>query len=400
MSSQVIEIQAGSLEEAEQKLDSQVPPGFAVLSRQTLSDGKPRTLQATAETTQAAWEKLLAQVPEESTIQSRREVKPPTRQAFTVQAFDEQEARQLASRQLGETGILMGMRVSIPPRKGLLGMGKSPGSYEVEILQPAVVEVTITSPARIRATVDHAVLVEAEQLTGLEDWKGIYHLRGEIQLEAFLLKIAAGPIEQFTLIPEATLGTLIESAHLGSSSKEDTSKGLAARLLELNCRNARVWKALFKASYGSPYGVQSVLYAQPVKALDLLLWYMYTPEAAADQMLRSETQLWFLGLAWDQYAECAPALQEQIAAALKDMILNWKGQYFYVIPRCCKVLAATGRKEFLAAVQEGIRRSDAEYSRTLREYARDDSVGYARDPAEELKEWEQFKQDVAKSMQN
>ena len=237
MPNQTIEVEAESLDEAEQKLQVQIPNGYAIHLKQILSDGKPTTLQSSAETTQAAWEKAQTQVPRGATIQSKRELIPPGRQVLTVQAVDEQEAKNQAVKHLGETRLIKSIRISVPPRKGLLGIGKSPGSYEIEIFQQAVVEVTFTTPVRIRATYDHAILIEAEQLTGVENLKGLEHLRGEIQLDAFLNRIATGPLEQFNLIPQATLGVLIASAHLGASSNDSISESLAVRLLEGNCRD-------------------------------------------------------------------------------------------------------------------------------------------------------------------
>ncbi len=188
MSSQTIEVEAGLLEEAEQKLQLQVPNGFAVLSRQILSDGKPKSLQASAETTQAAWEKVQSQVPPGAIIQSKRELIPPGRQVLNAQAFDEQEAKSQAVKQLRETSTIKSIQITVPPRKGLLGLGKSPGSYEIEIIQQAVVEVTYTSPAKIRAIFDHAIIIEAEQLLGVEGLKGLEHLKGEMQWMRFFAK--------------------------------------------------------------------------------------------------------------------------------------------------------------------------------------------------------------------
>ncbi len=191
---------------------------------------------------------------------------------------------------------------------------------------------------------------------------------------------------------------MIESSNLGMPSKGDISGGLAVRLLEINCRSSRVWTGLFNTIYGSPYSVQTIFNKHPIEALDLLVWYMYTPEAVANNRIHANVQLWFLGLAERHYPECGPTLQERIIAELKDMIKNWKGQYSYVIPECCKLLVATGRKDVLSVVADGIRRSDAEYTQTLRMIANDDESSHSIDPNDALQEWEKFKQSVTEAM--
>ena len=144
--------------------------------------------------------------------------------------------------------------------------------------------------------------------------------------------------------------------------------------------------------------MQGVFNKRPVEALHFLVWYLYTPEAIANKRVRSSVQLWFLGLAGSHEAANDPILQEQIIDTLKDMVLNWKGQYYYVIPRCCKLLAATGRQEVLPVVATGIQLSDAEYTQTLRMNARDDRAYYTNDQNDELQEWEKFKQHIAEAI--
>lgn len=389
MPTQIIEVEAETLDEAELILQNQIPQGFAVQSVQIESDGKPKTIQAAADTTQTAWEMAMQQIPSEAMILSRQDLIPPGRQVLQVEADNEQMAKEQVASQIGETRYLKGMRTIAPARKGLLGIGKAAGRYEAEIAQQAVVAITYRSRARISATLDHAIIVEANQLM----MSGVR--KGNLQVRDLLQRIATGSDEQFNLIPEETLTWLIEKTYLG---EEDYSGELTRRLLKANNRNASLWTSLFESNSGYAFSMHEALIQSGIPALDLLLWYLYTPEAVENWNLRAGAQLRFLQLVGSNYFACEPVLQEGIIMALKDMILNWKGQYYYVIPRCCQLLADTGRTELLPVVAMGIQHCDGEYTAMLNANAKDDPGYYAKDPIDEREEWEKFKQKISEAV--
>lgn len=63
-----IEVEADSLEEARERLLTQVPEGFALRSERIISDGKPQALQAFGDTTKAALAKEQSRVPSNAEI--------------------------------------------------------------------------------------------------------------------------------------------------------------------------------------------------------------------------------------------------------------------------------------------------------------------------------------------
>ena len=397
MSSPGMEVEAGSLEEARQKLQNQIPEGFTVLSEQVLADGMPQTLRSSAETAQLAWEKALQLVPHGAEVLSKQELIPSGRRVVQVEAFTEQEAKNKLGGQLEEASILHNINTMLPPRKGLMGLGKTAGLYEAEIIQHCVVEITYKTNAKIKTIFEHAIIIEAEQLRGVKNLKGLDHLKGEIQLTTFLHRVADGSVEQFKLIPESTLGELIGNAQLGSPSYGDVSKSLVARLLEINCRNSKLWSCLFESCYGSSDHLTNLWIQTGIPALEFMLWYLNTPEAATNLWVRAAAQNWFLTLVGRHYSECDPVLQEQIIMIIKEMIQKWESPYLYTLPACCRFLAATGRKDMVQVIMVGIQRCDGKYTAALNSNVKDDGP-YTDSYLQEMQEWEDFKQSIHKAL--
>jgi hypothetical protein len=68
MSEQIFEIEAASLEEAREQVESQIPEGFYLLSEKVILDGKPKTVKAVADTIEAALIKAQGDIPANATI--------------------------------------------------------------------------------------------------------------------------------------------------------------------------------------------------------------------------------------------------------------------------------------------------------------------------------------------
>ena len=143
-------------------MKSKIPEGFRLLSERIISDGKPKTVKATAETTEEAFTKAQSEIPNGADVLEKKELVAPERKVVTLDAFDEQNAglsARVEARQLGGTATVRNFRLAIPGRKGFLGIGAKPNQYEAEILRPAVVEVTYKTKARTSFD-----LVEVKQL--------------------------------------------------------------------------------------------------------------------------------------------------------------------------------------------------------------------------------------------
>jgi hypothetical protein len=157
MRERVIETEAESLEKARTRLESRIPEGFLLLSERVLSDGRPRTVTATADTAAEAFAEALNAVPEGADVVGRRELASPERRVMTVEAFDEESAksqlRLRAETELGSAAVFEGFKLATAGRKGVLGIGKTPNQYRADVWQPAMVEITYRTKARISARI-------------------------------------------------------------------------------------------------------------------------------------------------------------------------------------------------------------------------------------------------------
>jgi hypothetical protein len=101
MTEQTIEIEAETLEEARERVKSQIPEGFYLLSERIISDGKPRTIEAVASTTEEAFTEAQRRLPADVTVleSERRILSTPDRTVIAVEAFDENSAKREAGLQ-------------------------------------------------------------------------------------------------------------------------------------------------------------------------------------------------------------------------------------------------------------------------------------------------------------
>lgn len=80
-----------------------------------------------------------------------------------IEAYDERTAKTEARRYLNSSQRLKGVLSRTPGKKGLLGIGKKPNNYEIQIFQQAVVEITYKEKAKIRATVGEKSASEKQE---------------------------------------------------------------------------------------------------------------------------------------------------------------------------------------------------------------------------------------------
>ena len=157
MKVQVLEIEAESLEEAREQLNSQMAERYDLLSEKIISDGKPKTVNAVADTTEAAFAKAQGEIPDNADILERRVLISPARKVITVDAFDkksaEASARFEARSQFDGDVVLQGLGLKATGRKGLLGIGKKPNQYEAEICRQAFVAITYKPKVKISARI-------------------------------------------------------------------------------------------------------------------------------------------------------------------------------------------------------------------------------------------------------
>lgn len=153
MPNKTIEIEGATLEAARKEVDSYVPEGMQVLSEQVISEGKPRTVRASAATTEEAFAQAKTEIPADAIVLYKRELTPPAHHVMVVEAphgisaVAQMTARGVNLREVG------GIRLIRAGRNGFLGIGRRPDRYEVEMYRQAVVEVILHEPARIAVVI-------------------------------------------------------------------------------------------------------------------------------------------------------------------------------------------------------------------------------------------------------
>ena len=144
---------AETIEEARVKIQEQVPEGMAVISEKILSDGKPQVIEALGENVDAAFQEAESKKSEVANVIERKTVSEPQAKTITVEAFDESLAREAVKTHLSKYGKLIKVSIKTSGRRGFLGIGKKPHTYELELWEPAKVQVTVKSDVIIESTV-------------------------------------------------------------------------------------------------------------------------------------------------------------------------------------------------------------------------------------------------------
>jgi hypothetical protein len=157
MSSEFVELEADSLEQAEEQLKAQLPVGLGVLVTYVLSGMESITVQVIAETVDEAFAKAQGDIPHDAVIRDRKVFATPTQKSTFVKAFDEVSARTTLESQAGVK--VKSLKFSAPGNKGFLGLGKKPNQYEAEIIQHAVIEITFGTKLKILALIGEPATV-------------------------------------------------------------------------------------------------------------------------------------------------------------------------------------------------------------------------------------------------
>jgi len=164
MDERIIEIEAESLDEARIKARDQIPEGLRILSEEIVSDGEPITLKISGDTTEAAFTKAQSAISDNADILDKKELSAPRHAVvrITVEAFDQQSAisdAEWQAKEQGQAGTVQSVKLTVPGRKGFLGIGAKPNQYAIELLvpQPAVVEVIYKAKAKIAVRLAEAL---------------------------------------------------------------------------------------------------------------------------------------------------------------------------------------------------------------------------------------------------
>lgn len=156
-----------SLEDVRHKIADSVPQGCSILQQRIINDGTPKTVKRSAYSADDAFQQAKSAMPTEAIIIDENiiETKTQQKETITIEAFDEQAAKEKALLGIPPNATLLskGDGVLITTgRKGLLGFGRKPNIYRFTYAYD-VASVMATVTFRNPATV---LLVYEEPLSG------------------------------------------------------------------------------------------------------------------------------------------------------------------------------------------------------------------------------------------
>ncbi len=152
MNEKIVEIEAKTEEDAEAQVKSRLSEGLYVLSKRVLSDGRPQIASAIADTTESAFVKAQCEVPTNANILEKKEIYSYAQRTITVQAFTEHEAESKARADLAffrENWILKSIKITVKGKNGVLGIGKIPNQYEVDVFWQSKVVIKYSENVKI-----------------------------------------------------------------------------------------------------------------------------------------------------------------------------------------------------------------------------------------------------------
>lgn len=171
MVERMMEIKADSLEEARKQARSQVPEGLKIVSEEILSYGKTRSITGIADTIEAAFRKAESELPSDVEVLEKKQLVTAKQKVVTVEAFDEGTARAQVEKDINKNARVEDVKLKKLGKKGFLGIGKKPDTYEVQMFEPAVVEVKYKKRARIRVELAESPEHWAQKLKEKQDYR-------------------------------------------------------------------------------------------------------------------------------------------------------------------------------------------------------------------------------------
>jgi tetratricopeptide (TPR) repeat protein len=154
MVNNVIEIEADWIDEAKRLAQAQVPEGYAIAKMEILNAGKSQNIKATSTNIDEAYSIAERKIPPGYKIVKKQVINKPEKKKVTIEAFDlpsaEDLAKTKATNDYGASAYISNLRLITVGTKGFAGIGKKPNIYEVEIEQPATVEVSYQSKVKVR----------------------------------------------------------------------------------------------------------------------------------------------------------------------------------------------------------------------------------------------------------
>ncbi len=159
MNQKTLHARAETVTEAMESIKKQIPPGWFIRSS---TEKKPldQKTRCTADTLEEALNKARGTMGINAVKKKETIVREPILKKERVTAFTEEEARRKMNGISDEAIRLVGVELIETGKKGLLGMGKKPNMYELQLLYQAIVEIEYRSMAEISADIsnDHILI--------------------------------------------------------------------------------------------------------------------------------------------------------------------------------------------------------------------------------------------------
>ena len=150
----VLELEGESLEEVRAEAKTRTPPGLSILNEKVIADGVTNRAVGWADTAEEATALAKSRVPADVTIVQEKLSIKPGRRVVDAEAWDEAAAEAKVKPDIHSWERIESMVLKSPGRKGMLGMGKTPGVYSATVFQTACYEIYHKKgKARIRVVI-------------------------------------------------------------------------------------------------------------------------------------------------------------------------------------------------------------------------------------------------------
>ncbi|MEQ8156217.1 MAG: hypothetical protein ABRQ25_15245 [Clostridiaceae bacterium] len=144
-----ITVEGDSIEQAREKLNSQVTFGQVLISENVISPAKTYIIKMSGANEEVAFRRAEKEVPKDVIIIDRRVVTDTQKKFKHVEAFEQQEAKVKVQFYLTENEQIESVEVETAGKRGLLGIGKKPDIYLVTIGQKPAVEIEYRTKVKI-----------------------------------------------------------------------------------------------------------------------------------------------------------------------------------------------------------------------------------------------------------
>lgn len=148
-----IVVEADSVEEARNRARSQVPEGAKIISEQILSRGRKGIVKGIADTIESAFEKAERKIKSNLTSSERSVQTKPGWHVVRVEALDENDAKSKVQEDSHGTIKIHSVALKDVGKKGLLGLGEKPNSFEIKLFQQAVVSIAYKAKVQFRINI-------------------------------------------------------------------------------------------------------------------------------------------------------------------------------------------------------------------------------------------------------